>query len=247
MCKYNGKYLFLVILLWVGTLQFYYSFFYHHPQQTPIDVLPSPIALYPQQEPIEIPKQEIIIPTPSQSQVLVSPRSPTTSIPPQPIITSTTPSPAIQVDVGKPIQSLPNHKYTYSGQYDKAELEEILSFTKNNSKPVIPEHKLDLKPYTLSNRHAIVTMIGTTGYKAFGTSRRYSYWKSALALIQGLREVKTRVPNILVLSGHLELLAKEVQDCFERLGAKFVILEDIKLGENMKVAGHWSKYLHQYL
>ena len=99
---------------------------------------------------------------------------------------------------------------------------------------LLPENKLVLREYEASNSHAIVTMIG-------GSSAVNSYWMSALAMIQSLREVKTRVPNIIVMTRANTSLPEFAKEAFGRLNATLVTIETLQERKlNVKIPGTWG-------
>jgi hypothetical protein len=103
---------------------------------------------------------------------------------------------------------------------------------------LITENKLVFQNYTPSDKHAIVTMIGSASYV-------HSYWMGALAMIQSLREVQTRVPNIIVMCRLYQLVPEFALKAFEKLNATVLPIENIPLEElNVDIPGTWGKKLH---
>lgn len=89
---------------------------------------------------------------------------------------------------------------------------------------IINESELELKPYIPSERHAIVTMIGST-------TINYAYWTGAISLIQSLREVKTRVPNIIIILRYDKNIPEIAFNIFKNLGVTVLYLKDLQTGE----------------
>jgi len=99
---------------------------------------------------------------------------------------------------------------------------------------LITENRLIFQNYTPSDKHAIVTMIGSASYV-------HSYWMGALAMIQSLREVQTRVPNIVVMCRMLQLVPEFALKAFEKLNATVIPIENIPLDElHVDIPGTWE-------
>jgi len=93
---------------------------------------------------------------------------------------------------------------------------------------------MGLQDYTPSDKHAIVTMFGYERYDN-------AYWMGALAMIQSLREVKTRVPNIVAMVRHRGMVPPVAWAAFERLGVKLIDIQNIDLSKlNADIPGTWS-------
>jgi len=105
---------------------------------------------------------------------------------------------------------------------------------KYRGRTLTTENKLVLQEYTPSDRHAIVTMFGSSSYV-------HAYWMGALAMIQSLRESQTRVPHIIVMVRSDELVPQIGIDAFREIGAELVYIENLKLDElNVKIPGTWE-------
>jgi hypothetical protein len=119
------------------------------------------------------------------------------------------------------------------------EKQEILK-TGYGGSTLLLENRLVFQNYTPSDRHAIVTMIGCSSYV-------HSYWMGGLALIQSLREVQTRVPNIVVMirrnQGEIPDFAFEA---FERLGVQLIDIDRIELAPHVEIPGTWGMVYLQF-
>lgn len=98
----------------------------------------------------------------------------------------------------------------------------------------IIDNRIVFQDYTPSDRHAIVTMIGSSSYV-------HAYWMGAVAMIQSLREVQTRVPHIIVLVKEKDQLPLIAEEALLRLGAELMPIENtmFKL-ESMQIPGTWA-------
>ena len=94
--------------------------------------------------------------------------------------------------------------------------------------------------YLPSDRHAIITMVGSVYWEN-------AYWLGALVVAQSLREVNTRVPNIIVMvRGHSELPSFAV-DAFKRLDVQLVNIEAIYKNDSVaRMPGTWGKKIVRY-
>lgn len=118
---------------------------------------------------------------------------------------------------------------------DKIEKLKVIATQPNRGTTVLNEDELIFEDYIPSDKHAIVTMIGAETYM-------HAYWMGAAAVIQGLREVKTRVPNIIVMIRAHDVLPPIAKTTFQRLGAKLVPIPGIdKRKLNVDIPGTWSK------
>ena len=118
------------------------------------------------------------------------------------------------------------------------EVEEMKELAKHpyRGRTLTTENRLVFQNYTVSDRHAFVTMIGST-------SHVHPYWMGALAMIQSLREVETRVPNIVVMVRKTELIPSFAMDAFERLGAQLRFIDNLPMSElNVEIPGTWGQY-----
>lgn len=101
---------------------------------------------------------------------------------------------------------------------------------------LVTENRLVLQEYTPSDKHAIVTMIGSS-------SHVHCYWMGAVSMIQSLREAQTRVPNIIVMVRNPILIPEVAYDAFKRLGAELILIENLPLDElNVEIPGTWGMY-----
>lgn len=98
---------------------------------------------------------------------------------------------------------------------------------------VITDNRIIHQEYEPNPRHAFVTMMGSTSYV-------HSYWMGALAMIQSLREVQTRVPNIVVMARGLELVPPSAIAAFERLGVEIIPIEEFQRSKYIEIPGTWD-------
>ena len=114
----------------------------------------------------------------------------------------------------------------------------VLAEDPYKGKTLTDENKLILEDYEPSDRHAIVTMIG-------GDSYMHPYWMGALAVVQGLREAQTRVPNVIVMirSQAYAKMPKFALDAFKRLGVQIIHIEGLNLKDlNVDIPGTWGEW-----
>lgn len=105
-----------------------------------------------------------------------------------------------------------------------------------NTTVLIPGTKLHFETYFVSKKHAIVTMAGSSWVQP--------YWLGAVALVQSLREVHTRVPNILVMvrSSQTDGFPPQARKTLESLGAQLIMIDDIDLGPHIEVPSVWRNF-----
>lgn len=100
---------------------------------------------------------------------------------------------------------------------------------------ILKESEILFQNYTPSDKHAIVTMVGSSSYM-------HGYWLGAISLFQSLREVKTRVPNIVVMVRTTDNIPDVAFDIYENLGVKVILIEHIELDKLIvDIPGTWGK------
>lgn len=127
-------------------------------------------------------------------------------------------------------------EFQSSRQVLQSEISQLLVEARDpyKGRTLTTENKLVLQEYTPNDKHAIVTMIGAESYM-------HAYWMGAVAVIQGLREVKTRVPNIVVMVRKIENIPETASVAFERLGAQLISIEGLDLSKlNVDIPGTWG-------
>ena len=104
---------------------------------------------------------------------------------------------------------------------------------------LFPLHgEIKFQNYEPNDRHAIVTLLNEKA--------PFRYWMGALSLMQSLRDVRTRVPNLvilLVMPSERAQLIQPVMAALERLGVEIIRIESIDTPEHVYIPGTWSNRL----
>jgi len=119
----------------------------------------------------------------------------------------------------------------------KNTIEKLQAAADKRTMPLIPPEKLTtIGEYIPDPRHTFATMAGSSWVQP--------YWIGAIGLLQSLREVRTQVPNFIVLLrlNNREAFPVQARYVLEKLGARIVTVEDIPLPSFVSIPSVWGLF-----